>query len=385
MLRCVLVCLLIVAVFCDNAAYETALKSRKALRALFKKTYGHKGYSKSEINSRLGNFKSALELIVGNNKNPDIGWESDLNFLADLSPDEKKEWLGAEITHGSTAGHPTHTIDDNGTPTLDWVEKGYVRPVEDQTRDCKACWAFAAIAAINGRYQITTGSSSSFSVQEFLDCVYYIRGRDQDGCYGGQMTDAFDYVTLYGRLATKAALPYSASSGGTCEYDDLDNGLEDAKLTGHTILEPSDKQHIDALIDGPIAVAVQTTNSFLFYSSGVFKDETCATLIPNHAVAMVGYTKDAYRLKNSWGANWGDQGYMYAARGHHGCGMMYYSIVPTFEKGAPDTKDLPGPPDACTDDVNWANICPYYSDYCMYYSSYCAKTCNEKDSATYPC
>ena len=93
----------------------------------------------------------------------------------------------------------------------------------------------------------------------------------------------------------------SHSSGGTCDYDDLTNGLESAKLTGnssiltrtfmetlyliigliifpcvlltlltgHTILEPTDKNHIDALLDGPIAVAVQTTNSFLFYSSGL--------------------------------------------------------------------------------------------------------------------
>ena len=36
--------LLLVAVYCDNAAYEKALKNKKALKALFKKTYGHKGY-----------------------------------------------------------------------------------------------------------------------------------------------------------------------------------------------------------------------------------------------------------------------------------------------------------------------------------------------------
>jgi len=372
MLRCLLLLALCLLCVSSNAEYNKALKSKKALRALFKATYAAKNYSKKEVNARLGNFKSALELIVKNNNDPAIGWESDLNFLADLSPEEKKDWLGADIQHGSAENHFDPAMGENDTPTVDW-DTG---PVEDQTRDCKACWAFAAIAAINGRYQITTGTSTSFSVQEFLDCVYYIRGRDKDGCEGGQMTDAFDYVELYGRLSTQSALPYSASSGGECRYDDLTNGLEAAKITGHTILHASDQQHIDALLDGPIAVGLQTTNSFLFYSSGVFRDETCATLIPNHAVAMVGYTENAFKLKNSWGTSWGQGGYMMAARGHHGCGLVFYSIVPTFAEGAPDTKDLPGPPDACSDDANWVTICPTIVNWCQYYTTWCKKTCN---------
>lgn len=379
MLRCLLLlslCLLVV--YCNTADYEKALKSTRALRKLFKKTFKNKGYSNAEVNARLGHFKSALELIVGNNKNPAIGWKSDVNFLADLSSDEKKHWLGAEIEHAaSDANHYSPAIEDNGTPSLDWAEKGYGGPVEDQTRNCKACWAFAAIVAINGRYQVVTGTSVNFSVQEFIDCVFYIRGREQDGCFGGWPNDAFDYVKLYGRLSTKKALPYTHSSAETCDYDDLKNGLTNATITGYTKLAPSDRQHIDALLDGPISVATQTTNSFLFYSSGVFRDETCALLSkPNHALAMVGYTKNAFRLQNSWGVNWGDKGYMYAARGHHGCGLVYYTTVPNLVPGAPDTKDLPGPPDACSDDVNWVNICPTILPYCKWYTAWCKKSCN---------
>jgi len=358
----------------NTKAYKKAIKNEKKLRKLFAAKFGDKDYSDDETDTRLPYFKEALEFVVQQNTDPAIAWESDINFLADSTPEEREKLLMKVYESETEYTFPEHELGDNGIESIDWEAAGYVRPVSDQTEDCRACWAFAAVVAIEGRYQVITNSSVDFSEQELVDCVYYIRGRDQDGCYGGNLNDVYDYVIDYGRLATEDALAYEHVDHGSCDYDDIKNGLEDAHIDSWELITHTDQAHIDALVDGPISAAIQTTESFLFYKSGVFKDESCSTLIPNHAVALVGYNQDSFKVKNSWGTQWGDAGYMEIARGHHGCGLMYYTIVPQFSAGAPATVPLPGPPDECRDEWG-ADFCGNYLAYCVYYEKWCTLSC----------
>lgn len=371
--------LVLLAVICSGAVdmkkYKKALTNENKLKKLYKEKFGSGDMTKD----KLANFKEALQFVVNQNENPDIAWESDVNFFAPRSVAERNDiLLRPDSSTGYDVSALTFPLGVAKKPSVDWAASGILSEVHDQTVDCRACWAFAALAAFEGRYQIATKKKVEFSEQELIDCVYWAEARDQDGCYGGHFADVFKYIGKFGHLAAESSAAYKHVVG-SCEYDDVPNGLVNAYIDGsdpYKLVDYQDQTLIDTLLEGPIATAVQTTESFLFYSSGVFRDDTCGSLIPNHAVALVGYDSTSFKVKNSWGTHWGAGGYMKVARGHHGCGMIFYGIVPNIVKGAPTTKDITQPP-ACND--AWgADFCSNYLDWCAYYMDYCAKSCSEK-------
>ncbi|XP_063677086.1 cathepsin L-like proteinase [Bolinopsis microptera] len=367
--------LVLLAVCCsakvDMKKYRKALKKTGVLKKLYKEKFGD-----DMTSEKLANFKEALQFVVGNNDNPDIGWVSDVNFFAPESKEKRDDiLLRPEAGTGFDYSGMTFPLGSNEKDSVDWVADGYVREVRDQTTDCRACWAFAALVSLEGRYQILTNSAVEFSVQELIDCVYWADGRDQDGCYGGTYNDVYKFIQKFGHLAEEGTASYK-SEAGSCEYNDVTNGLVTAHLdstTPYTAVDYQDQTIIDTLLEGPITTAVHTTEAFLFYSSGVFRDDSCDTLIPNHAVGLVGYDQSSFRVKNSWGTHWGDGGYMSVARGHHGCGIVFYGVVPNLVEGAPTTETI-AQRSACSD--KWEpSFCAQYLAYCAYYKDYCAASC----------
>ncbi|KAF0703314.1 cathepsin L1-like [Aphis craccivora] len=64
--------------------------------------------------------------------------------------------------------------------------------------------------------------------------------------------------------------------------------------------------------------------------SGVYDDPVCSSNTVNHAMLLVGYTKNAWILKNWWSSKWGDNGYMYLARGKNQCAVSAYAAYATI-------------------------------------------------------
>ncbi|KAG5271082.1 hypothetical protein AALO_G00175700 [Alosa alosa] len=80
---------------------------------------------------------------------------------------------------------------------------------------------------------------------------------------------------------------------------------------------------------GPVAVAVDAgQQTFHFYKRGLYYDPACNPRALNHAILAVGYTQNAWIVKNSWGKDWGDQGYIYIYRGYNMCGIANMASFP---------------------------------------------------------
>ena len=120
-----------------------------------------------------------------------------------------------------------------------------------------------------------------------------------------------------GRLAISSVAPYTGIDG-SCNYGNKANGLKSAKIQSILKITNGEAGIIRVLNSRTVAVGFEVTPAFQMYSKGIFKDETCVGDI-NHAVVAVGYTPEAIICKNSWGQSWGNNGYIYFARFHHGC------------------------------------------------------------------
>lgn len=77
---------------------------------------------------------------------------------------------------------------------------------------------------------------------------------------------------------------------------------------------------------GPLAVSINAApRTFQLYGEGVYDDASCSSETLNHAMLLVGYTEDYWILKNWWGQNWGEGGYMRLKRGNNHCGVSNFA------------------------------------------------------------
>lgn len=164
--------------------------------------------------------------------------------------------------------------------------------------------AFSAVAATEGITKITTGKLISLSEQEILDCD--TNPMDQ-GCEGGLIQDAFEFIIRNGGIASKANYPYKGDKG-TC--NPKKEAFHDAKIKGYENVPANNESALlKAVANQPVSVLVDAGGpAFQFYSSGVFTGD-CSTSV-NHGVTVVGYGTKYWIVKNCWGTRWGEEGYI---------------------------------------------------------------------------
>lgn len=205
-------------------------------------------------------------------------------------------------------------------PALDYVAMGRVTPAKGQW--CNDCWAFTAASICESAYIKThTEAWPDFSEQCLVDCV----GNDC-GCGGGYFDFALDFVLKSG-VCDEEAYSYTG-------WDDAcavsTRSVHKAASWGFVNVAdpfglPSDAELKQALLEhGPLAVGICWSELADAYLSGVLNNCADASGPVDHAVTLAGWddARGAWRIKNSMGSGWGDQGFAWVEYGCASIGTM---------------------------------------------------------------
>jgi hypothetical protein len=244
-------------------------------------------------------------------------WEAGVTSVSHLSGEEFQQLLGLRLpadfearrSRARQAGHLVEAVGGMAFPaSFDWRGQSGVTPVKYQG-NCGSCWAFCATAAMESHVLIYSGLEEDLSEQAVLSC-----NTEGDGCGGGWMETAYDMWIDYGAVREEC-MPYHAVDTDACIQDSCEVA---ATLDSYYYVGENVDDIKQALLGGPVAVAMAVCGGFSAYTGGCYED-TCSEI--NHGVAIVGWDDamcggdGAWIVKNSWGPDWGDSGFMYMKYG----------------------------------------------------------------------
>ncbi|KAK3794866.1 hypothetical protein RRG08_001017 [Elysia crispata] len=289
-------------------------------------------YNSTELLSRFKVFKdSAKRAELMNHpygKDKKSGPVFGINKFADLTPSEFK----AKYLSGLKKMRPVlkfrnsmFTVGDfrppvkmkSLPPSVDWRKKSVLSPVIDQ-KGCGACWAFSMVHTMEAMLVISnqTKSVDALSAQEVIDCA-----EENNGCDGGDICDAAIWAQTHGIVPEKK-YPLERRTGTCKKISEPTKRVKVADFRCEHLVGNENEILQTLAFHGPVMVVVDAT-TWHNYIGGIIRFH-CSDDI-NHAVQIVGYNLEGevpyYIVRNSWGSNFGDNGYLYLRIGNNLCGV----------------------------------------------------------------
>ncbi|XP_018413376.1 PREDICTED: cathepsin L1-like [Nanorana parkeri] len=304
---------------------------------LFTVYYGKK-YEKDETTWRRLIFEDNFRNIMKHNMEHSAGkhtYTLAMNHFGDMTTEEFKQLMNGykhkpNKTRGATFLPPNNF---EAPKTVDWRKEGYVTPVKDQGQ-CGSCWAFSSTGAMEGQHFRISGKLVSLSEQNLVDCS---RPEGNEGCNGGLMDQAFQYILDNKGIDSEESYPYLAKDDQECKYNPDNLAAND---TGFMDVQSGDEKALMKAVAsvGPVSVAIDAGHqSFQFYQQGIYYEPECSSTDLDHGVLVVGYGFDGedvdgkkyWIVKNSWSEKWGNNGYIYIAKDKKNhCGIATAASYP---------------------------------------------------------
>jgi len=292
-------------------------------RKQYKRKYkpGHHEYKERE---KI--FNKNLDFLVQHNSGPVRPYLLAHNKFMDYNEDEFNKLLGYKRIKKTGGGMKLHQ--DVPAPQWDDTLKLVSLPTEhgwgpkltksqhwmqDQGA-CGSCWATAAIGCLQSHLEIKHGISNMLSTQALVSCTpNEHKCGGTGGCHGATTELAFEYITNHG-IPANSDWPYKSFNGDNGECTPALAQMSHAKIQHHIVLPTNEGAPLLQVLyqEGPVVVSV-AASTWSFYDSGVFSGCPKDAVI-NHAVVAEGYGEQDgnkyYLIKNSWGPDWGEEGYI---------------------------------------------------------------------------
>jgi len=204
-----------------------------------------------------------------------------------------------------------------------------VTDVYDQGQ-CGSCWAFSATEAIESQWALAGNTLTSLSVQQVVDCD--TKGQDE-GCNGGDTPTAYQYVINQGGMNSWSDYPYTGEDD-SCSFKA--NNVK-AKISSweYVTKNANETEMQYALVaKGPLSICVDAL-SWQFYFGGIIQN-LCGNDL-DHCVLITGFdvrenvfyeNVQIWNIRNSWGADWGENGYVWVQRDYDLCGVADEVTLP---------------------------------------------------------
>ena len=240
------------------------------------------------------------------------------------------------------AASPDVVTPDAVPAAYNWCSKGGCTPVRDQA-SCGSCWAFATVGPLESAILLRDGVSSDLSEQYLVSC-----NSDGWGCDGGWWAhDYHEWKFLAAQPGAGARyesdFPYTATDATCMGPYNAHEKIADWVYVGNSSSVPTTAAIKQAIYDhGPISAGVCVNSAFQAYTGGVFSPTGWCFSI-NHGIVLVGWDDSvgAWILRNSWGPEWGEDGYMRIVYGKSYVGYAAAYVV--YNGSTP-----PAPPTAPT-------------------------------------
>eukprot|EP00603_Paraphysomonas_imperforata_P008924 CAMPEP_0114426690 /NCGR_PEP_ID=MMETSP0103-20121206/7936_1 /TAXON_ID=37642 ORGANISM="Paraphysomonas imperforata, Strain PA2" /NCGR_SAMPLE_ID=MMETSP0103 /ASSEMBLY_ACC=CAM_ASM_000201 /LENGTH=326 /DNA_ID=CAMNT_0001595675 /DNA_START=45 /DNA_END=1025 /DNA_ORIENTATION=+ len=307
------------------AATDYSSTSHDNLRLLFnnfKKNF-QKNYRQDENEHRFVTFVENLRKIDQRNAEERKAGGSAIHDITKFTDLTEAEFASRYLQARPSMKQSNAPVADvqpytGSSSSVDWSGV-YTTPVKNQGY-CGSCWAFSASEQIESDSMRTLGTSYILSPEQITQC-----DSTSYGCNGGWTEHAYNYVKRIGGIETENVYPYTSGNGvtGKCHEDPSEFVI---KVNGYETVKGETKMADYMLSTGPLSVCLDA-NNWNSYTGGIMK--TCGKQV-DHCVQAVGVDtgKNGYwKVRNSWGTDWGESGYIRLAYGDNTCDI---TSDPTF-------------------------------------------------------